>query len=63
MKVGDMVRFKWAPKNDPRSGVGFIVGSKKSSRTGRLIFEVYISNTCRVWPARKEVLEVLNENQ
>ncbi len=63
MKVGDLVRFKWAPKNDPRSGLGIIVGSKKSSRTGRLIFEVYIINTCRVWPGRKEVLEVLNENQ
>jgi len=63
VKVGDLVRFKWAPKNDPRSGVGIIVGSKKSSRSAHLIFEAYIINTCRVWPARKEAFEVLNENQ
>jgi|ETNvirenome_6_85_1030632.scaffolds.fasta_scaffold45060_6 hypothetical protein len=56
MKVGDLVCCKYATGKP----IGIIVGAEKSP-TGSLIFNILIKG--RIWPGRKEVLEVINENR
>jgi len=54
MKVGDLVRCKYAAGKP----IGVIVASRRLPG-GTLVFDVFVKGRLAIWPGREKVLEVI----